>query len=795
MSIQQFLAVLRGRWWLLVLLFSLFVGAAITWSLIRPKMYTATARLMVDVKLTDPVGGQRLPSELIPAFVATQLDLLASERVAVKVVDRLKLLDRPVIDPEPEDAAEASRPRREPRLEMAESILKRLKAKPSRDSNIIELSVDDRDPAWASAIANEFARSYMETSVEIQAAPQKDKTQFFGKQAEVARAELEAAQTKLTKFQQEKGITSANEASDVENSRLQDIARELTTVQALRADSGSRSSAASRGNVGNLPEVLNNPLIQTLKTNLTTLEQLISQRGSSLGENHPEMQRMRNEAQTLRNRLNAEIGNVTSGVTRLDQINRQREAQLREEYERQRKRVLDIKEARDRLAVLSRDVESAQRAYEDLRQKQSAARIESNVTQSSVLLIAEATPPILPSSPDLKRNALVAAVLSTLLGLGSIFLFEFLQGRVRVVEDLERVGHAPVLGTIRALPMRAMNDIKSAAPMIEYRPQKPQRWSQGDPDLAPGGSTARTGRGSVSKAQGGADDDGGVAVITEAERATRNTGGGDDVPEGAGPGGGGLGGGIGGSGIGGSGSAPRRGHDLAVLSGSRDLTTLPTGAILSRSSNVTPEVVAAFDSSHPMLDDMRVLRSQIRTRWLNRGSSFRALAVVSHDPGEGKSFTAANLAVTFAQIGSRTLLVDADLRGGRLHTMFGLPNDRGLSTMLSLDSSPADSLHVIPGMQALSVVPTGPVTYNPSDLLERDNFNYLVDVFRESFEVVIFDTPPVTAGPDASLVVSVARGFIVVAREHVSRTRSVEKLVRTMEPLGATQIGSVLIRA
>lgn len=777
MSIQQFLAVLRGRWWLLVLCFSVFVGAAIAWSLIRPKMYTATARLMVDVKLTDPVGGQRLPSELIPAFVATQLDLLASERVAVKVVDGLKLLDRPVLDPQPEDAADAARPRREPRFEMADAILKRLTAKPSSDSNIIELSVEDRDPVWASRIANEFARRYMETSVEIQAAPQKDKTEFFGEQAQVARAELEAAQTLLTKFQQEKGITSADEAGDVENARLQDIARELTTVQALRADSGSRSSAASRGNVANLPEVLNNPLIQTLKTNLTTLEQLISQRGSSLGESHPEMQRMRNEAQTLRGRLNAEIANVTSGVTRLDQINRQRETQLRAEYEKQRQRVLGIKEARDRLAVLQRDVESAQRAYEDLRQKQSAARIESNVTQSSVLLIAEATPPILPSSPNLKRNAIIAAVMSTLLGLGSIFLFEFMQGRVRVVEDLERVGRAPVLGTIRALPMRAMSDIKSAAPMVEHRAQAPRRLTHTDPGWSPGGGPGQGRRAATAQA-GGADDDGGVALATETD--------------GIAPGGGDAGGG----GVGGGGDVPpRRSHDLILVGGSRELAALPTGSILSRSSSVAPEVVAAFDSSHPMLDDVRVLRSQIRTRWLNRGTACHALAVVSHDSGEGKTFTAANLAVTFAQIGNRTLLVDADLRGGRLHEMFGLPNDRGLSTMLSLESSPADSLHVIAGMQALSVVPTGPVTYNPSDLLERDNFGYLVEIFRESFDVVIFDTPPVTVGPDAALVVSVARGFVMVAREHSSRTRSIDKLVRTMEPLGATQIGSVLIRA
>ena len=781
MTIQQFLAVLRGRWWLLVLCFTVFVGAAITWSLIRPKMYTATANLMVDVKLTDPVGGQRLPSELIPAFVATQLDLLTSERVAVKVVDATDLLNRPRTEPEePPTEEELNRPRREPRFEAAEGLLKRLKARPASDSNMIELSFEDRDPAWAAKIANQFAQSYMETSVQIQTEPQRDKTQFFGEQAAVARAELEAAQAVLTKFQQEKGITSADEASDVENSRLQDIARELTTVQAMRADSASRRGAVGSGSASTLPEVLQNPVIQSLKQSLTAIEQRIAQRGASLGPSHPEMLRMQQEAQSLRGRLNQEIATISGGVTRLDQINAQREAQLRAEYDKQRKRVLDIKEARDRLAVLQRDVESAQRAYEDLRQKQSTARIESNVTQSSVILISEATAPILPSSPNLKRNALVAAVLSTLLGLGCIFLFEFLQGRVRVVEDLERVSRGDVLGTIRALPNRAMSEIKAAAPMLAHEAAKPRRLAmtegkaQTEEEAAAGGvgATARAGR---QARAGGADADGGVAVAAEAQAATGGGGGdGHDA---------------------GSSEGPRHRHDLTLVGGGRDLAPLPASSILSRSSSVAQEVVAAFDASHPMLDDMRVLRSQIKTRWLNRGNDFHALAIVSHDSGEGKTFTAANLAVTFAQIGNRTLLIDADLRKGRLHKMFGLPNDRGLSTMLSLESSPADSLHVIDGMQALSVVPTGPVTHNPSDLLERDNFAYLIDIFRESFDVVILDSPAASSGPDAALIVSAARGYVIVAREHMSRTRSIEKLVRTMEPLGAAQIGSTLIRA
>ena len=246
--------------------------------------------------------------------------------------------------------------------------------------------------------------------------PARDAAAFFEQQSTKARLDLEAAQKQLTDFQRAKGITSSEERYDVENSRLADIARQLTDVEAQLFDSRSRQTV-SRGNADNMPEVLQNQLIQGMKSELGRLEARMSQQGASLGGNHPEMLRMQQEAETLRAAIRNETGKVVGSLGRANEINRARAAELKAAYEAQRQKVLAVKSSRDEIEVLKRDVESAQRAYESVRQKLTQEDLKSKVTQSSVRIVAEATRPILPSSPNLPLNVLVAAVLSTLLGL------------------------------------------------------------------------------------------------------------------------------------------------------------------------------------------------------------------------------------------------------------------------------------------------------------------------------------------------------------------------------------------
>jgi len=208
---------------------------------------------------------------------------------------------------------------------------------------------------------------------------------------------------------------------------------------------------------------------------------------------------------------------------------------------------------------------------------------------------------------------------------------------------------------------------------------------------------------------------------------------------------------------------------------------------------VSREVIAAYEAHHPVLDDLRALRNQILLRWLTaEHQRNRTVAIMGVGRGEGRTFIAANLAVTFSQMGQRTLLIDADLRRGRLHTLFGTPNQQGLGAMLAARNT-HNALHRIEGLRDLQVIGTGGEPPNPQDLLSRESFTTLLDGFAGSHDVVILDTPAAQEGPEAAVIAARARGVVLVARKDVTELPALAALAEQTRAAGATVIGTVLV--
>lgn len=179
-------------------------------------------------------------------------------------------------------------------------------------------------------------------------------------------------------------------------------------------------------------------------------------------------------------------------------------------------------------------------------------------------------------------------------------------------------------------------------------------------------------------------------------------------------------------------------------------------------SRVSGEVVAAFDSGLPAAADLRRLRARLDLKAFGPGST-RCLAVVAPGVDVGRSFIAANLAVSLAQAGRRVLLIDADLRRGRLHDVFGLPNRSGLSSMLN-GRIEAAALQRIGGLRELTLIACGPSAPNPSELLSREVFAHLLSSFRRAYDAVILDTGDLSGEPDALLAARQAGSALLVAR-------------------------------
>jgi receptor protein-tyrosine kinase len=207
------------------------------------------------------------------------------------------------------------------------------------------------------------------------------------------------------------------------------------------------------------------------------------------------------------------------------------------------------------------------------------------------------------------------------------------------------------------------------------------------------------------------------------------------------------------------------------------------------SSRVSESVVAAYDPFAEQVEAFRTLRSQLMLRWFDGDPSRRVMAVVSPNSKEGRSFVVANLAVVFAQLGERVLLVDADLRKPAQHALFGLENRTGLSAFISGRQETAE-IERVPGLEHLSILPAGPVPPNPIELLARPGFANLLKEMKARFDVVLVDSPPALQYADAQIISVRAGGAIMVVHKDRSRAAAAREVATSLSG-HTTLVGTV----
>lgn len=204
----------------------------------------------------------------------------------------------------------------------------------------------------------------------------------------------------------------------------------------------------------------------------------------------------------------------------------------------------------------------------------------------------------------------------------------------------------------------------------------------------------------------------------------------------------------------------------------------------------SPELVALNQPFGVQAESFRAIRSQIMMRLFNEGQERRAIAVVSPESGDGKTFFAANLAVVLAQLGGRTLLVDADLRHPRQHAVFGVTNQAGLSGILS-GRAESKVIQQVQGVPSLFVLPVGITPPNPLELVERPAFGLLMRELLAKFDHVVVDTPAACYGSDSAVIAARCGAALVVARKDKGRVASLQDLVANLAETPAKLAGVV----
>jgi chain length determinant protein EpsF len=446
-TLEQLLLGLKARYRIIVAMLALTVFGAAIATFLAPKIYSATAAVVIDVKSADPIAGAVSPAWAQPSFMATQLDIVNSERVAARVAKDLKL------DQDPVNAKawqEQTGGRGDLLAWLGNNLRGGLDAKPTKDSNVVSITYKARNAKRAAEFANAFAQAYINTTVDLRRDPAAQYTKYFTEQAAAARDRLEKAQSALSTYQQKNQIIAVTDDHfDVEMNRLNQLSTQLSDAEAQSMDARSRAAQTGATN-----ELVQNPLVQTLKSDLANKEAALQQMSATLGPNNPKYKAAQAEVASVRARLATESGQIASSVTANSRANEQRVGELRNALDAQKTRVLKLKQDRDGAAVLQRDVDAAKAAYDTLTQRVNQSNLESQASQTNIAVLNPAFEPTLPSSPRVLVNFAMAIIVGLVLGLGLAFLLEQVDRRVRSIDDLGQLLGLPVMGVVGRRPAR-----------------------------------------------------------------------------------------------------------------------------------------------------------------------------------------------------------------------------------------------------------------------------------------------------------------------------------------------------
>jgi len=289
MNVRLFFTVAKSRFWLILFTLLVTVGTAAALTSYQTPRYIGTVALVLSFDEETPFEAKGIPAQLSSSYLATQLDIIRSRKVALRVVEILGLEEDPFVQETFADSGESDIGIRD---WLASALMKNLVVEPLRESRVINLSFETTDPNRAAEIANAYAQAYIDIALELNMEPASRSAEWFDSQLDGMREKVEKAQAELTDFQQANGIIALDERLDVENSRLSEISKGLVAAQKETYDARSRQ----------------------------------------LGENHPELKRARERERSL----TAALESQKNKILELKQQRDEADALAREvEFQRQ----------------------------------------------------------------------------------------------------------------------------------------------------------------------------------------------------------------------------------------------------------------------------------------------------------------------------------------------------------------------------------------------------------------------------------------------------------------------------
>jgi capsular exopolysaccharide synthesis family protein len=462
--LRDYWHVLLRRRWLVLFAFILVVSAGVARVFLQRPLYQATAQILIERDLPNVLDfdkNARVSETAFEDYYQTQFRLLQSRLLARQAVQRLHL----VRDPEfgglgsgaEAQAAESAAPGTSPLLEQAiDLFLARLRVQPIKNSQLVAVAFRSHRPQLAARAANTLVEIYIQQTLEFRYRVSAEAGAWLDDETKEQSRKVEAAELALQKFKEQEGLVSFEERQALVEQKLKDLGSALTAAKTRRLDKAALYEQMREvGNPEELPEeAIHSPLIQSLRTELASLER----QGAQLDakgylDEHPEVQRLRQQIEGTRQKIAFEARRLVRAAQNEFEVAASQEARVADALEAAKGEALDLSRRSVKYDALKRDLEASKRLSESILARQKQTDVARDVKASSVHVIDPAVVPTSPVQPRPRRDLALSLVLGLACAVAAAFIRDYLDTSVGRPSDVRHLG-LPLLGIIPETGLR-----------------------------------------------------------------------------------------------------------------------------------------------------------------------------------------------------------------------------------------------------------------------------------------------------------------------------------------------------
>jgi len=697
--LRDYWRVLRKRSWTVITVFVIILVTTTISTFRATPLYKATIKLQIDSENPNVISIDEV-IKMSPSdrdYNQTQYKLLQSRNLARAVIQELQLDKSPEFFPTEgknpsflqylnpgtilssitnslKSKATEESPRSPKEREIAQmsklvtKFLKRLNIEPERNTRLVDVSFVGTHPKIITEIANTHGRLFIEHNLALKFAASTEAIEWLDQHLGQLKHKVQDSEADLHRYKEENRIISLEEKQNIIVQRLSELNSAVTTAKTerIRLETLYNQVAKYKGKeaaIESVPAVINNKLIQDLKTKYITLQAEYQKISQKFGKKHPHIIEISSEMQIVQDKIQSEVKKIVSSIKTEYEIALAQEAVLKDALEEQKKEAMELNQKAIKYGELKREAESNEQVFNVVLNRLKETDLTRGLKASNIRIVDPAEIPSRPIKPNKRLNILLAAIVGLMGGIGLAFFFEYLDDTVKTPDDLKRYFSIPFLGPI---------------PHHDFSQHKAQKY---------------------------------------------------------------------------------------------------------------PELVTFFDPKSQISEAYKGLRTSIL--FSIPGDGGKAILVSSSGPGEGKTLTVANLAVTLAQTGSRVCIVDCDMRKPRLHKIFHSPNEVGVSSILIGQTETEQVMQdgFIPGLKLLTCGQRPP---NPSELLGSHQMQALLANLKKEFDFIIIDSPPLAAVTDSMLLARIVDGVCLVIKGGETSKEVISRAIDLMRNAQAHILGAVI---